>query len=144
MDRYPYLGTLYYLTSIYLRGIGALFIFFCIFYIHITKYAYQVFGVVAGENRCFMQISILSASLILETFFMFIFVWFLSFLYFLFSFCINFQVKITMDPIIELTNALAHLEQQLRIRQLADEHQRRLTTQVRSQVWKPYGSMDYA
>ena len=49
-----------------------------------------------------------------------------------------------MDPIIELTNALAHLEQQLRMRQLADEHQRRLTTQVRSQVWKPYGSMDYA
>ena len=49
-----------------------------------------------------------------------------------------------MDSIIELTNALAHLEQQLRMRQLADEHQRRLTTQVRSQVWQPYGSMDYA
>ena len=49
-----------------------------------------------------------------------------------------------MDLIIELTNALAHLEQQLRMRQLADEHQRRVTTQVRSQVWKPYGSMDYA
>ena len=53
-----------------------------------------------------------------------------------------------MDHIIELTNALAHLEQQLRMRQLADEHQRRLRTevrsQVRSQVWQPYGSMDYA
>ena len=49
-----------------------------------------------------------------------------------------------MDPIIKLTNALAHLEQQLRIRQLADEHQRRVTTQVQSQVWQPYGSMDYA
>ena len=49
-----------------------------------------------------------------------------------------------MDPIIELTNALAHLEQQLRMRQLADEHQRRVTTQVRSQVWQPYASMDYA
>ena len=35
MDRYPYLGTLYYLTSVYLRGIGTLFIFFCIiFYTH--------------------------------------------------------------------------------------------------------------
>ena len=49
-----------------------------------------------------------------------------------------------MDPIIELTNALAHLEQQLRMRQLTDEHQRRVTTQVRSQVWQPYASMDYA
>ena len=49
-----------------------------------------------------------------------------------------------MGPIIELTNALAHLEHQLRMWQLADEHQRRVTTQVRSQVWKPYASMDYA
>ena len=49
-----------------------------------------------------------------------------------------------MDSIIELTNALAHLEQQLRMRQLADEHQRRVTTQMRSQVWQPYASMDYA
>ena len=49
-----------------------------------------------------------------------------------------------MDPIIELTNALANLEQQLRMRQLADEHQRRVTTQLRSQVWQPYASMDYA
>ena len=48
-----------------------------------------------------------------------------------------------MDPIIELTNALAHLEQQLRMRQLADEHQRRVTNQLRSQVWQPYASMDY-
>ena len=48
-----------------------------------------------------------------------------------------------MDPIIELTNALAHLEQPLRTRQLADEHQRRVTTQVRNQVWQPYAS-DYA
>ena len=49
-----------------------------------------------------------------------------------------------MDQIIELTNALSHLEQQLRMRQLADEHQRRVTTQMRSQVWQPYASMDYA
>ena len=48
-----------------------------------------------------------------------------------------------MDPIVELTNALAHLEQQLRMQQLADEHQRRVTTQVRNQVWQPYAS-DYA
>ena len=49
-----------------------------------------------------------------------------------------------MDPIIELTNALAHFEQQLRMQQLANEHQRRVTTQMRSQVWQPYASMDYA
>ena len=49
-----------------------------------------------------------------------------------------------MDHIIELTNALSRLEQQLRMRKLANEHQRRLTTQVQSQVWQPYGSMDYA
>ena len=30
------------------------------------------------------------------------------------------------------------------MRQFADEHQRRVTTQLRSQVWQPYGSMDYA
>ena len=49
-----------------------------------------------------------------------------------------------MDPIIELTNALDDLEQQLRTRELANEHQRRVTTQVRSQVLQPYASMDYA
>ena len=54
------------------------------------------------------------------------------------------QVSITMDPIIKLTNALAHLEQQLRMQQLVDEHQRRVTTQLRSQVWQPYALMDYA
>ena len=69
MDRYPYLGTLYYLTSVYLRGIGTLFIFFIIIlYIHSLN-AYQVFGAVARENWCFMLISILSASLIFQTFF---------------------------------------------------------------------------
>ena len=30
------------------------------------------------------------------------------------------------------------------MRQLDDEHKKRVTTQVRSQVWKPYASMDYA
>ena len=70
MDRYPYLGTLYYLTSVYLRGIGALFIFLCIIlYTHHKKNVYQVLGAVAGENLFFMLISILSASLILQTFF---------------------------------------------------------------------------
>ena len=141
MDRYPYLGTLYYLKGVYLRRIGTHRIFYRIFLIHITKYAYQVFGVVAEENRCFMLISILSASLVLQAFFYVYFVWFLILL---FSFCRKFQVKITLHPIIELINALAHLEQQLRMRQLADEHQRRVTTQMRSQVWKPYASMDYA
>ena len=37
MDRYLYLGTLYYLTSVYLRRIGALLIFFCIFLIQNTN-----------------------------------------------------------------------------------------------------------
>ena len=49
-----------------------------------------------------------------------------------------------MNLIRELTNALTHLEQQLRMRQLADEHKKRVTTQVRSQMWQPYASMDYA
>ena len=48
-----------------------------------------------------------------------------------------------MDPFIELTNQLALLNQQLRMRQLANEHQRRVKTQVRSQVWQPYASMHY-
>ena len=48
-----------------------------------------------------------------------------------------------MDPVIELTNALADLEQQLRMRKLTDEHQTRVTTQVRTQLWQPYASMDY-
>ena len=49
-----------------------------------------------------------------------------------------------MDPIIELTNQIALFSQQLRMRLLANEHQGRVTTQVRSQVWQPYASMDYA
>ena len=145
VDRYPYLGTPYYLTRLYLSRIGTHHIFYRIFLIHITKYAYQVFGVVAGGNRCFILISILSVSFVRQAFFFYVyFVWFLSFSYFLFSFCRNFKVKIIMDLIIELTNALAHLEQQLRMRQLVDEHQRRVTTEMRSQVWQPYASMDYA
>ena len=51
-----------------------------------------------------------------------------------------------MSPIKEgnpTTNALAHLEQRLRMRQLTDEHQRRVTTQMRCQVWQPFASMDY-
>ena len=45
-----------------------------------------------------------------------------------------------MELISELTNALAHLEQKLRMRQLADDHKKRVTTQV----WQPYASMDSA
>ena len=37
MDRYLYLGTLHYLTSVYLRIIGAYYIFYFIFLIHITN-----------------------------------------------------------------------------------------------------------
>ena len=66
MDRYPYLGTLYYLTNVSLPIIGTHHIFYRIFLIHITKYAYQVFDSIAGENWCFMIISILSASLVLK------------------------------------------------------------------------------
>ena len=52
-----------------------------------------------------MLISILSASLVLQTFFLCIFCVVFEFLIlFCFLFCRNFQVKITMDPIIELTN----------------------------------------
>ena len=45
-----------------------------------------------------------------------------------------------MDPSIELTNQIVLFSQQLRMRQLANEHQRRATTQV----WQPYASMNYA
>ena len=37
-----------------------------------------------------------------------------------------------------------HLEQQLRMRQLAGERKKKVTNQIRSQVWQPYASMDYA
>ena len=49
-----------------------------------------------------------------------------------------------MDHVIELTKQLALLSQQLRMRQLTNEHQRRVITQGRSQVWQPYASKDYA
>ena len=49
-----------------------------------------------------------------------------------------------MNHIIELTNQIAFFSQQLRMRKLANEHQRRVTTLVRSQVLQPYASMDYA
>ena len=137
--------TLYYLTSVYLRRIDALFIFFyIILYTHhkirLSSFWHHCRGKLVFyaniNTKCFFNTS--------NILFMYIFVWLLIFLYFLFSFCINFQVKITMEPINELTNALAHLEQQLRMWQLANEHQKRVTTQVRSQVWQPYASMDYA
>ena len=41
VDQYSYLGTLYYLISVYLRGIGALFIFFCIILYTHHKNAYH-------------------------------------------------------------------------------------------------------
>ena len=47
------------------------------------------------------------------------------------------------DLVIENTNQLALLSQQLIMTQLANEHQRRVTTKVRGQVWQPYASMDY-
>ena len=47
-----------------------------------------------------------------------------------------------MDPFIQLTNELALLNQLLRMQQLANEHQRIVTSEVKSQVWQPYASMD--
>ena len=43
----------------------------------------------------------------------------------------------------ELTIELSLLTQQLRMRQMANEHHQRVTNQVRSQVWQPYKSMDH-
>ena len=62
----------------------------------------------------------------------------------LLNFIFVLYVSIMMDPSIDLTTRLSLLTQQLRMRQLANEHQRRVTTQVRSQVWQTYASMDYA
>ena len=42
----------------------------------------------------------------------------------------------------ELSTEMALLTQQLRLRQMANEHHRRVTNQVRSQVWQPYASID--
>ena len=49
-----------------------------------------------------------------------------------------------MDCFIQLIDELALLNQQLRMRLLANENQRRVTTQVRSELWQPYASMEYA
>ena len=43
----------------------------------------------------------------------------------------------------ELTTELSLLTQQLRMRQMTNEHHRRVTNQVGSQVWQPYESMDH-
>ena len=48
-----------------------------------------------------------------------------------------------MDPFMDLTIEMSLLTQQLRVSQTANEHHRRVTNQVRSQVWRPYASMDY-
>ena len=42
----------------------------------------------------------------------------------------------------ELSTKMALLTQQLRLRKMVNEHHRRVTNQVRSQVWQPYVSMD--
>ena len=88
MDRYSYLGTLYYLTSVYLSKISTRFIFFCIFLIQNTntpikflvslpmtnKYLMlgqtliKFLAPLSGKLLCFMLISVLSASLVLQTF----------------------------------------------------------------------------
>ena len=88
MDRYSYLGTLYYLTSVYLSRISTRFIFFCIFLIQNTntpikflvplpmtnKYLMlgqtliKFLAPLSGKLLCFMLISVLSASLVLQTF----------------------------------------------------------------------------
>ena len=44
----------------------------------------------------------------------------------------------------DLTIELPLLTQQLRMKQMTNDHQRRVTTQVRNQVWQPHASMDYA
>ena len=48
-----------------------------------------------------------------------------------------------MDPFMEMTTKMNLLTQQLRSRKMVNEHYRRVTNQVRSQVWQPYASMEY-
>ena len=82
MDRYPYLGTLYYLTSVYLHRIDTFH-----FYLHVHKNTITQTPIkfLASLPRTsylfvvFMLISILSTSLVLQTFFCF------NFLCFIFS-----------------------------------------------------------
>ena len=47
-----------------------------------------------------------------------------------------------MGPFMELSTEMTLLTRQLRLRQMANEYHRRVTNQVRSQVWQPYASMD--
>ena len=47
-----------------------------------------------------------------------------------------------MDHFMELSTEMAFLTQQLRLRKMVNEHHRRVTNQVRSQVWQAYASMD--
>ena len=59
MDRYPYLGTFYYLTSIYLRRIGAVFILFyfiCIFLIQNTNTLIKFLVPFSGTNKSLVML----------------------------------------------------------------------------------------
>ena len=68
VDRYPYLGILYFLTSVYLRRIGTLH-----FYLHlhkntITQMPIKFLASLLGNSYLFvvfMLISVLSTSLVL-------------------------------------------------------------------------------
>ena len=92
MDQYPYLGTFYYLTSVYLRRIGTFY-----FYLHvhkntITQTLIKFLAPLPGISYLFivfMLISILSTSLVLHTFVLLKF----SMLYFFFCFVTNLQVR---------------------------------------------------
>ena len=74
----------------------------------------------------------ISTSLLLQTFFFMYICVFFSFWFVLFSFCRNCLVKTTMDPFNELTNELALLNQQIRMRKMANEYHQRVTNQVRN------------
>ena len=58
----------YYLTSIYLCRISTLFIFYYIFYTHITNMPIKFLESFLRKLWCFMLISITHASLVLQTF----------------------------------------------------------------------------
>ena len=92
MDRYPYLGTLYYLTSVYLHIIGTLHFYFHVHKNTITQTPIKFLAPLPGTFYLFvvfMLISILSTSLVLLTFVLLKF----FMLYFFFCFVRNLQVR---------------------------------------------------
>ena len=96
MDRYPYLGTLYYLTSVYLRGIGALFIFFLHNFIYTSQNTpIKFLAPLPGRSFC-IDIDNNALDITLDQFFLFntfylFYLFYIRACYLVFTVCLWFQ-----------------------------------------------------